>query len=48
VLYEARGTNDGYDDGRDALIAAMFEAALKDFPQTGVKPRHACVRVSGR
>lgn len=45
ALYEARATNDGTTQGSDALIAAMFEAALKDFPQTGINPRRVTIQL---
>ncbi len=32
-LYEARASHDGATRGDDGLIAALFEAALSDFPQ---------------
>lgn len=33
-LYETRATSSGSTEGSDRLLAAMFDAALKDFPQT--------------
>ena len=42
-LYEARASNDGYSMGSAALLAAMFAAALKDFPVTGLNPRTVVV-----
>jgi len=36
-LYETRASTDGNYDGGDRLLAAMFEAALKDFPRTNEK-----------
>ncbi len=33
-LYETRATSTGSTEGSDRLLAAMFEAALKDFPHT--------------
>lgn len=45
ALYEARATNDGTTMGSDALIAAMFEAAMKDFPQNGINPRRVTVQL---
>ena len=38
-LYETRATSDGYSAGDTSLLAAMFEAALKDFPTPAVSPR---------
>jgi len=45
VVYEARAANDGATMGSDALISAMFEAALKDFPQTGINPRRVTIQL---
>lgn len=42
-LYEARASNDGYSMGSAALLAAMFAAAFKDFPVTGLNPRTVVV-----
>mgnify|MGYP003396592083 CR=1 FL=1 len=39
-LYEARASNDGGSPQIDSLLPAMFEAALKDFPQGGPNPRN--------
>jgi hypothetical protein len=44
-LYEARATNDGSYAGGTALLAAMFEAALKDFPTPAVNPRRVTVQL---
>jgi hypothetical protein len=38
-VYEARASNDGYSIGNAQLLAAMFAAALKDFPAVGLSPR---------
>ncbi len=38
-LYEARASNDGASPSIESLLPAMFEAALKDFPNGGVNPR---------
>jgi hypothetical protein len=43
VLYESRATSDGLGSTSDALLAAMFEAALKDFPGPAVSPRRVTV-----
>lgn len=46
-LYEARATNDGgYTSGGTALLAAMYEAALKDFPTPAINPRRVSVEMS--
>ena len=42
-VYESRASNDGYSMGNAALLAAMFAAALKDFPATGLNPRTVVV-----
>jgi hypothetical protein len=42
-LYEARASTEGLTTGDDALIGAMFRAALIDFPRTGPNPRSARV-----
>lgn len=38
-VYEARASNDGYATGNAQLLAALFAAALKDFPAVGLNPR---------
>jgi hypothetical protein len=45
-LYESRASNESLTSGDSAVFAAMFEAALKDFPQTAVNPRRVSVQVS--
>ena len=43
-LFEAHAQTDGVTTGDDALLGAMFEAALKDFPAAGAKtPRSVTV-----
>ena len=42
-VYEARASNDGYVNGSAPLLAAMFAAALKDFPAVGLNPRTVVV-----
>jgi hypothetical protein len=44
-LFEARAVSEssGYADA--ALMTAMFEAALMDFPRLGVNPRRVDVRL---
>jgi hypothetical protein len=39
VLYEARAANDGLSAGSSITIGAMFQAAMLDFPNTGINPR---------
>ena len=38
-LFEARASNDGVSPSIEALLPAMFAAALKDFPASGTNPR---------
>jgi hypothetical protein len=38
-LYEARASSEGVSPEVDALLPAMFGAAMKDFPNGGVNPR---------
>ena len=45
-LYEAHAQTDGTTSGDKALLAAMFEAALKDFPAAGAaNPRQVSVQL---
>ncbi|MBH9551252.1 DUF4136 domain-containing protein [Inhella gelatinilytica] len=37
-LYEARASSDGSTQGGDALMAALFQAALADFPKAQPQP----------
>ena len=44
-LYEAHAMTDGTTAGDNALLAAMFEAAMKDFPAAGAaNPRQVSVQ----
>lgn len=43
VLYETRAANESLSPGNGATYAAMFEAALKDFPQPAVNPRRVSI-----
>lgn len=45
VVYETRASSDGYGSGDAATYSAMFEAALKDFPQPAVNPRRVSVQL---
>lgn len=45
-LYEARASNDGSSPSIESLLPAMFEAALKDFPNGGVNPRRVTTEIS--
>ncbi len=38
-LYEARAANEGSTGGSDALMEALFRAAMIDFPRNGPNPR---------
>lgn len=42
-LFEARASNQGNTQTSEAVTAAMFAAALKDFPQRGINPRRVVV-----
>jgi Domain of unknown function (DUF4136) len=42
-LFETRAANDGGSYGDAALVAAMYQAALMDFPKVGINPRRVTV-----
>jgi Domain of unknown function (DUF4136) len=42
-LFETRAANDGGSYGDAALVSAMFQAALMDFPKLGINPRRVTV-----
>jgi hypothetical protein len=44
-LFEARASSDGLSQGTGPLMAAMFRAAMKDFPQTGINPRRVSIQL---
>ena len=44
-LFETRAVTEGITSGDDALLGAMFEAALMDFPRQGVNPRRVVVQL---
>ncbi|MDH5539726.1 MAG: DUF4136 domain-containing protein [Rhizobacter sp.] len=44
-LYEARATNDGASPSINSLLSAMYEAAMKDFPNGGINPRTVTVEL---
>ena len=46
LLYEARASNAGPSAAIDYLMPAMFEAALKDFPNAGPNPRQVTTQIS--
>jgi Domain of unknown function (DUF4136) len=45
-LFEARASNESTSWPDAALTAAMFEAALMDFPRVGVNPRRVVVQLA--
>jgi len=45
-LYEARATNGWSSSSLTALLPALYEAAMKDFPHTGVNPRRVSVELN--
>jgi hypothetical protein len=45
ALYETRASSDGYSNGGDRLLAAMFDASLKDFPRTNDKAHNVRVEL---
>jgi hypothetical protein len=42
-LWEARASHEGLTRGDKATVAAMFDAALVDFPKPGINPRQVTV-----
>lgn len=42
-VYEARATSDGTSSGGAAVLRAMYDAAMKDFPATGPNPRRVTI-----
>ena len=46
-LVESRAVSDGTSGTTGALLAAMFSAALLDFPRTGINPRQVTVQLPG-
>lgn len=45
-LFEARASSEGFSSLDETLLAAMFEAALFDFPRLGINPRLVVVPLS--
>ena len=45
ALYETRASSDGYSSGGDRLLAAMFDASMKDFPRTNDKAHNVRVEL---
>ncbi len=46
ALFESRSSNDGVSPSMNGLLSAMYEAALKDFPNAGPNPRKVVTRIS--
>ena len=46
MLYEAHAVSTGFSGSIDALLPAMYQAALQDFPGTGPNPRNVSVQLS--
>jgi hypothetical protein len=46
LLYEARANSSGYSSGVSTVLPAMFEAAMKDFPNVSPKPRNVTTQIS--
>jgi hypothetical protein len=44
-LYESRAASQGNSGSDPAMLAAMFKAALTDFPRLGMNPRSVSVAV---
>jgi hypothetical protein len=47
-LYEARAVSDGASSSIATLLPALFEAAMKDFPNGGVNPRRVTTELVPR
>ncbi len=45
-LYEARASSEGLQSSAEPLLRPLFEAAMVDFPATGVNPRRVTVPLS--
>jgi hypothetical protein len=45
ALYETRASTDGYSSGGERLLAAMFDASMKDFPRTNDKAHNVRVEL---
>ncbi len=46
ALYETRASSDGYSDGGERVLAAMFDASMKEFPRTNDKAHNVRVELS--
>jgi hypothetical protein len=45
ALYETRASTDGYSSGGDRLLAAMFDASMKDFPHSNDRAHNVRVEL---
>jgi predicted small secreted protein len=45
-LYEARASSEGNSPAQGAVLSAMFQAALMDFPRLGINPRRVVVEMA--
>ena len=45
TVYETRASNSGHSSALDGVLPAMFEAAMKDFPSSGVNPRRVVTQI---
>lgn len=45
-VYETRASNTGGSSAIVSLLPAMFEAAMKDFPATGINPRRVTTQIT--
>jgi hypothetical protein len=45
-MFETRASNDSSSTPSPAVTAAMFQAALLDFPKTGLNPRRVNIPLS--
>jgi Domain of unknown function (DUF4136) len=48
TVYETRASNQGSSSAINALLPAMFAAALKDFPSAGMNPRRVVTQIDKR
>ena len=46
TIYETRATSSGNTSTIDSLLPAMFEAAMKDFPNAATNPRRVVTQIS--
>ena len=48
LLYETRASSSGYTASIDGVLPAMFEAAMKDFPNGGPNPRNVTTQITAK